>query len=109
MDPVVAAALVAAVGGLATTVVARRSTQKLDGVKVQLDAWPSLYQTVVAELDREREARRHDVAEERAIAEAFAQKADRLERERDGALEALRECRQTLTATHEEGRHDTTD
>lgn len=105
MDPVVAAATVAAVGGLATAVVARRSTQKIDGVKVQLDAWPQLYRTVVAELQREQDARRHDVADERAIAEAFAQKADRLERERDGALEALRRCREHLTRDEHGGRH----
>lgn len=120
MDPIVAAAIVAAIGSFATAIVARRSTQRqerakaeaeetsneLAGVKIQLDAWPALYRVVVEELEREREARRHDVAEERAIAEAFAAKADRLEQERDGALDALRDCREHLTngkGNHEQG------
>lgn len=106
MDPVVAAAVVAAVGGFVTAVAARRSTQKIDGVKVQLEAWPALYQTVVGELEREREARRHDVAEEKAVAVGFARKADRLEAERDAAREALNRCREQYAALTQEGPHD---
>lgn len=100
MDPVVAAAIVAAVGGFATALVARRSTQKIDGAKLQLEAWPDLYQAVVSELERERRARRHEVAEERAVAASFAKRAERLEQERDDALEALR---QALAGNQEEG------
>lgn len=87
MDPVVAAALVAAVGGFATALVASRSTRRVDGVKVQLEAWPELYRTVVAERDAERERHRSELAEERAIAAGFAKRGERLEAERDHAVE----------------------
>lgn len=120
MDPLVAAALVTAVGAFATALVARhlssdaaeakaeadQTTNELAGVKIQLDAWPSLYQSIAAELEREKTARQHDVAEERAIAESFAAKADRLQRERDGALEELAKWRQRVADLTKGGEHD---
>lgn len=112
MDPLVAAAIVTAIGGFGTALIAKRlsndaaeakeeadkTTLELTGVKIQLDAWPSLYQSVVAELERSRA----DVREERAVAETFAARADRLQRERDEALDEAALWRQRLAALTEE-------
>lgn len=119
MDPIVAAAIVTAIGGLGTALIARRlhaqaeeakaeavqTTNELQGMSIQLEGWPKLYQAAVADIDR----LKADVAEERAIAEAFDTKARRLEAELAEEREKSAEWRRIVARLREEQDDDGTD
>lgn len=63
---------------------AAANTAAIDTIRVQVEGWKSLDEAHRAELDRkdhEIERLQHAVAEERAVAEAFSAKVDRLHEE----------------------------
>lgn len=84
MNPLVWGPLIGGITGVvgswllyrsATT--ATRGTEKLEGVKVQMDGWERLHKADVAENDRLKAA----LIEERTVSQSFAAKAERLEAE----------------------------
>lgn len=68
---------------------ANSNTQAMESVKVQIDGWDRLADSYRLEIDR----LNHALAEERSIAEAFAGKADRLERELRDTRAEVEFCR----------------
>lgn len=68
---------------------AASNTTAIESTRVQIDGWDRLTNSYRQEITRLQEA----LGEERAIAEAFARKADRLERERDGFRREVEFCR----------------
>lgn len=103
MDPalagIIGGAVVALIAGgfalLQTQAVAKakakadENTRQMESVKVQIDGWDRLHDAYRQEITR----LGHALGEERAIAEAFAAKADRLERELRDTRTEVEWCR----------------
>jgi gamma-glutamyl:cysteine ligase YbdK (ATP-grasp superfamily) len=118
MDPLVAAAVVTAVGAFAAAVYARhlqgpaeeakaeavQTANELHGMEIQLDGWQKLYTAAVADNDRLKVT----ALEERARADGCSQTIERLERDLVDERRKNAEWRR-IVADLEERRDDGTD